>query len=255
METIKTLTLFALVCIISATCGSAEASFLEDTAGISASTQLSIVDLAMAENAFKSIENRNEVSIVGLVGLEGYDESHDVHVYITSTGHLTAYYLNDEPASKVVDWVGNDGDVISLKGSKLEDAMTKVCEAVGQELPRVKYFDFRYPAGQTIQLLVDKQTDVAHKKLKYTTPLAGTILDASWSSAVHVAHGKAWSDSVFSIDGNEMYRHIHPSVGWQIADADMDINQFIESSAHELDIYNLDNNHKSYAAIILVCSN
>lgn len=254
MKTFKILSLFALVCIISAIAGSAEASFLDDTAGISASAQLSIVDLAMAENAFKSIENRDQVSIVGLVGLDGYDESHDVHVYVTSTGHLTAYYLNDEPASKVVDWVGHNGDVMTLKGSKLEDAMTKICEAVGQKLPRVTYFDFRYPAAQTIKLLVDKQTDVAHKKLKYTAPSTDTIFDASWSSAVHVADRQVRNDSVLCIDGNEMYRHVHPSVGWQIANANMDRDLFDGKTAHEMDLYNLDSNHRSYAAIVLVCS-
>ena len=253
MKPINILSLFVLILIVSVTSGIAQASFLEDTAGISASAQLSIVDLSMAENAFKSIENHDEVSIVGLVGLEGYDASHDVHVYITSTGHLTAYYLNDEPASKVVDWIGHNGDVRSLKGSKLEDAMTKVCEAVGQELPHVKYFDFRYPAGQTIKLLVDKQIDVAHKKLKYTAPSADTIFDASWSSAVHVANTTVRMDSILSIDGNEMYRHCHPSMGWQIANANMDKELFTEKTAHEMDIYNLDNNYKSYAAIVLVC--
>jgi len=254
MKVFRIFLLFTLVCSFLSIGSHAQASFLDDTAGISASAQLYMIDLTMAEKAFKTIEVQDSTCIIGTVALDGYDESHDVHVYVTGTGQIVAYYLNDEPVSKIVDWVGYNGGTMTLEGSKLEDAMSKVCRAVDQKLPKVKYFDYRYPAANTIKILSDAQTTVAHKKLKYTAPSADVILNASWSSAVHVAKESVDKDSVFSVDGNEMCRHARPAEGWQIANDCMGTELFAESTAHEMDIDNLDANHNSYAAIVLVCS-
>jgi hypothetical protein len=103
MQSIRILSVCLLIC--SSLAGYAQASFLEETAGISAGTQLYLIDLASAEKAFKTIESRDMTSIIGLIALDGYDASHDVHVYVTATGKMVAYYLNSEPASKVLDWV------------------------------------------------------------------------------------------------------------------------------------------------------
>lgn len=254
MKAITTIVLFVLVCSLSAAGSRARAASLDEIAGIAAKAQLSILDLSKAENAFRIVETREGTTLTGRVALDGYDASHDVHVYVTGTGRIIAYYLKDEPASKIVDWVGYAGGDMPLKGSKLEDAMLKVCRAVGQELPSITYFDFRYPGANTIKILADKQTLVAHKKLKYTSPAAGKILNASWSSAVHVDTAPVADDSVLCLDGKEVYRHSQPPVGWQIANADMDMSIFSEQTAHEMDIYNVHRNHRSYAAIVLVCN-
>ena len=252
MQVVRVLFVYLLICFCLA--GYAQASFLDETAGISASTQLYLIDLDSAEKAFKTIESRDMTCIIGLVALDGYDATHDVYVYVTATGKMIAYYLNSEPASKVLDWVGYKGGKMTLEGCKLEDAMNKVCRAVGQKLTNVKYFDYRYPTATTIKLMADMQTGNAHKKLKYTVPSADSILNASWSSAVKVTKANARRDSVLSVDGNEVHRHSQPCEGWQFADDNIDIEIFVEDTSHELDIYNLHLSQESYAAVVLVCA-
>ena len=81
-------------------------SFLHSEAGMSAYAQLDgTVDLTKAEDALKTVEEATSEYVIGSVGLEGYDESHDVHIYVDSDGWIIAYYLADEKASKIVNWL------------------------------------------------------------------------------------------------------------------------------------------------------
>ena len=50
------------------------AEFLDDEAGISAYGQLGYVDLDLAENAFKNVEQKTTEYIIGSVALDDYDE-------------------------------------------------------------------------------------------------------------------------------------------------------------------------------------
>ena len=130
-------------------------SFIENEAGISCSTKLDSADISVAASAYKNIEAQTEEYIIGSIALKDYGETEDVHVYLASTGEMIAYYLKHEPVGKIIDW--RHDQTGALAGSKLEDAMQKVCDALSVSLPEVKYYHFRYPEATDIKIIVDER--------------------------------------------------------------------------------------------------
>lgn len=254
MKSIKVFAVLVLALSLTVIGHPAEASFLEDTAGISASATISPVDLTVAQTAFKNIERQDSTYIVGSVALDGYDEDHDVHVYITSAGHIIAYYLNNEPASKIVDWVGYRGGAMTLDGSNLEDALTKVCTVTGDTLPTVTYYDFRYPTANNIKIIADEEfVTSATDTFTYTIPSSITILEGSYSFAISVTSGSSY-DPYFQIDGNTIQTFINPSVGWDIRNAEISSSYLSADVQHEVLIYNARDYMNSFAAVVFVYS-
>jgi len=251
-KTIKILTAFFFALSLFNTGYNADASFLEDTAGISASAELGPVNLELAETAFKNIEIRDNEYIVGSVALDGYDESFDVHIYLTSSGNIVAYYLNDVPASKIVDWVGYSGGEMTLEGSNLEDAMTNVCQTIGQALPSVTYYDFRYPTATNFEIIADEELSRTHETFQYQIPLTHIIQEASWSFASSVANASYSNDNVLRIDGVLINLHNNPPLGWTITYDIIPSTYLSKEVFHEVDIHNDSVGYDAYTAIVFI---
>lgn len=246
--------IFILSLLIFQLAAVAGASFLEDTAGISASAELAPVDLTVAETAFKNIETRGADYIVGSVSLDVYDESHDVHVYLTSNGNIIAYYLNDEPASKIVDWVGYRGGEMTLEGSKLEDALTKVCQTVGQSLTPVTYFDFRHPTASSIKIIADEALITINETFKYLIPSSHTLSEASWSFAV-LSTTNSYNDTSLYFDGVRIKYNSSHGTGWNIDDGQLTGGYTTPDLLHEVLISNGHvTYYDAYAAVVFVYS-
>ena len=130
--------------------------FLEDEAGISAYGQVTNVDLDLAENAFKNVEKKTEDYIIGSVALPNYGEIDDVHVYVDISGWIIAYYLNEEKASKIIDWVDYHS-VPEINSTKLSDAIDIVTLEMLVLPPEITYFDFRYPDATKMMIVTDEQ--------------------------------------------------------------------------------------------------
>ena len=78
-------------------------AFLEDEAGVSAYVNTSqSIDLSKAESCYRTIEYKCDDYIIGSVELPDLPEDEDVHVYVSADGWIVAYYLKDEPASKIM---------------------------------------------------------------------------------------------------------------------------------------------------------
>ena len=133
------------------------ASFLESEAGISAYGQVSSVDLDLAEDAFKNVEIKTDAYIIGSVALPDYGESDDVHVYVDISGWIIAYYLSEEKASKIIDWVAYYS-VPEITSTKLSDAINIVTLEMLVVPPSITYFDFRYPDA-TKMMIVNTTTN------------------------------------------------------------------------------------------------
>ena len=136
---------------------SADSSFLNQEAGISAYGQVNYVDLDLAENAFKYVEKKTSDYIIGAVALDNYDETHDVHVYVDTSNWIIAYYLSTEKPSKIIDWKEYYSSR-TMTGSKLELALSKVVGAMSAFLPDVDYYDFRYPNATNIMIVTDEES-------------------------------------------------------------------------------------------------
>ncbi|MCP4546550.1 MAG: hypothetical protein GY835_08815, partial [bacterium] len=117
------------------------ASFLLDEAGITAYVHLSqTIRLEYVQDEFRIIEDQTEDYIIGSVPVPEYDIEYDVHVYVHQSGWMVAYYLPDDPASKIVDWRNR-----CISPTNLETVLTNLAASDGIILPEVSYYDFRYP--------------------------------------------------------------------------------------------------------------
>ena len=95
---------------------------------------------------------------------------------------MIAYYLKEEPVGKIIDW-RHDGSG-ALAGSKLEDAMQKICTALSVTLPAVKYYDFRYPEATDIKIIVDEVIG-GSDTFRFQIPSDHIIVHSEWSHNVY----------------------------------------------------------------------
>ena len=223
------------------------ASFLEDEAGISASIQVAGVDLSLAETAFKNIEKKTASYIIGSVAIDGYGEDHDVHVYVDSGGHMVAYYLNTEEASKIIDWVNYTGGSMTLAGCKLEDALTKVCVAMFLNLPAVTYFDFRFPNAENIKIIVDEQSGDSTDTFNLQIPGTFIVYNRAYSHAAVQTGGGGHNAYVYIDD--VLLNHLSGG-GWRIVEGQLDAQQLSPDVSHEIKIVGSWTGN-SYIAIVL----
>lgn len=165
----------ALLCAAFFVMGAGEdtKTFLEKEAGVSAYTNVGQVDLAEAKKIYRTVEREEEEYIVGSVAIPDYSESQDPHVYVSKDGWVVGYYLKDDPASKMMDWVSYDKT--GAVSTKLEAALKLMCDQLGKLLPDVKYYDFRYPDANELMIIADKDGE-----FKVKIPDDITVYERSW---------------------------------------------------------------------------
>lgn len=132
-----------------------ETSFLQDEASISAYMQTNqSIEINTIVDAFRTIEQKTENYIIGSVSLAGYDETHDVHVYLDTQGWIIAYYLRSDPTAKIIDWAAFDENE-AFEGTKLEKAISVVCNYAGIPAKNIDYYHFAYPESNKLLIVAD----------------------------------------------------------------------------------------------------
>ena len=227
-------------------------TFLEQEAGISAYGQLSAVNLDDAGSAFKTVEAQTAQYIIGSVALDDYGEADDVHVYLDTSGWIIGYYLKEEKASKIMDWKSYTGK--EIKETKLEDALSKVCNAMYAYLPTLYYYDFRYPDAKSLMIVTDEEDgndEWEYFRIKF--PSSHVLYSITWSHAIE-------EKNVYSLGGkikiDDTVLHSSGIVhGWSIWEGDISPMQFTPDVFHRVGVYNDEGgNYKgmNYVAIVLV---
>jgi hypothetical protein len=179
--------------------GAGGTTFLEEEAGISAYTDVGeTIDLEKAKTAFRTIEYETADYIIGSIPLTGYAETEDVHAYVHKDGWVVAYYLEDEPAAKIVDWEDYSTDEI-ITGTKLEDGVSMVCNAAGVPIKNLKYYDFRYANADKLMIVADAQWEEGTDTFDIKLPNDFVFYERSYSHYVYDGYG-----STMKIDENEI---------------------------------------------------
>jgi hypothetical protein len=228
----------------------ADASFLEDEAGISAYGQVSSVNLDLAENAFKNVEEKTDEYIIGSVALDEYGESDDVHVYVDISGWMIAYYLNQEMASKIIDWRDYSGGAIT--STKLQDAIVKVTDAMVAFMPEIIYYDFRYPGATSIMIVTDEETESGTTEtFRIMIPSTYSIANATWSH--YIESGK---NCEIKIDGETLHSGSATYNSWNIWEGVIPPSLLTPDLFHEVSLYHVDYYGSGYSngAIVLIYS-
>ena len=204
--------------------GLAGLSFLEDEAGISAYGQVSSANLDLAENVFKNVEKKTSEYIIGSVALDDYGEADDVHVYVDISGWIIAYYLNEEKASKIIDWAEYiETHIIS---TRLENALEKVCAEMCLYLPDITYYDFRYPDATNIMIVTDEE-EVSGTTETFRTKIPSTLFmySRTWSHATYKYNnsGSSSLNTTIEVDGEELHTASNTKIHyiWQIWEGDI----------------------------------
>jgi hypothetical protein len=153
-------------------------SYLDDEVGISAYVQLpTTIDFIYISNLFRTIELETDDYLIGSIAVSGYDESHDVHVYVHSSGWVLAYYLDMAPVGKIIDWTGYNGSVVP---TKLERVITTVANALQVPVPDVTFYDFRYPDANKMMVIVDGQYGNGSDTFQVNLPADFVVYQRSW---------------------------------------------------------------------------
>ncbi len=193
--------------IFSLFAGNASASFLDDEAGISAYTKANTnIDLNKAKNAFRTIERQTSNYIIGSVAILNLPITEDVHVYVNSSGWILAYYLRDEPASKIIQWQNYNGGAITT--TKLADVISNVAgQAGGVGYSPIKYYDFKYTSSNRLMIIVKWLGDgTATGSFDFKVPGSYVLNEASYSHDDTGGH----SGSRHSLDNTI----VSPTINW-----------------------------------------
>jgi hypothetical protein len=193
-------------------------SRLDTEAGISAYMQTDVINLDNAATAFRVIELKTSDYIIGSVGVPSYEEHFDAHVYVHKDGWILAYYLRQDPVSKIVDTVHKDID-----STNLYSALSVVAGASGVPFGTVNHYDFRYPNAANI--LFVKEDSANGNDFTITIP----------SSFGYYERGFASADAWFKLDGTNMnatYGYAYRSYGTITA------SQLLPDTPHTVQVYN-----------------
>lgn len=158
---------------------SATSTFPVDEAGIAAYVKvdnIDIADLTESLNYFQTREKQEATYVMGTVGIlnsaGGYDYYDYPHLYIGLDGWLVAYYLKDEPASKIMQWKNY---TTSTMNTTLKDTIDYMAEKIGvtYSSSSVKYYDFEFPEANKLTLIVDSDN--------FSLTIPGALYEAAYS--------------------------------------------------------------------------
>ena len=228
------------------------ASFLENEAGISAYGQVSSVDLDLAENAFKNVEKKTEDYIIGSVALPDYGEVDDVHVYVDISGWIIAYYLSEEKASKIIDWV-DYYSVPEITSTKLSDTIGIVVLEMFVVPPSITYFDFRYPNATQMMIVTDEEmVDGATETFNLMVPSDHPMYSRTWSHAIFDQNYDSASGNI-KIDGATLHSGSSAN-GWAVWEGDITPTQLFPDVVHEISLFHneVGGDDASFVGVMLI---
>ena len=202
------------------------ASLIEDEAGISAYFQASTsINLADVRDVFRTIETETADYIIGSVPVANYPESEDVHVYVHRDGWILAYYLSADPVGKIFDWrMYHDTGRTNIT-TKLENTLAVVASEAGVPFPGAIYYDFRYPNGTYLMLIVEwayRGTD----SFEVNLPGSFAYYERSWSLG-------ATDDASYRLDGVTI---ASMTWGWQTLQGTLSAAQLLPDQFHTVEV-------------------
>ena len=128
---------------------------LDQEAGISAWIDSGFpINLTSAATAFRVIEDQTSDYVIGSVDLPNYSEHYDAHAFVHKDGYILAYYLRQDPASKIIRI--READITS---TNLASIVSIVASASGVPTSIINYYDFRYPNAKNMLMVYEHESD------------------------------------------------------------------------------------------------
>lgn len=188
-------------------------TFPADEAGISAYVNAGQnIDLAKVKSALRGIEAEGSNYVIGIIELTGLPQEEFPHMYVTTDGWILAYYSKFAPASRLMQWYGYEGRVLST--NTLQDAIAKFCNSIGMNYANIKsnigYYHFNYPEATKLILAVRAVNVTNEVSFNYSIPYGVILHEASYS---HYSHNfeNVYDSSELKIDGESLDMHGYSS--------------------------------------------
>lgn len=155
-------------------------SFADTEAGISAYIRSnSTINLLTVVNMYRTIEQQTDEYILGSMEVSGYDDSHDVKVYVHRDGWIMAYYPRNQPTSRIFDWPSYDGS--GNLPTKLEKVLTQVSQQVGAPSEAPTFYHFAHPHANRLMLVAEYMSTSSTDSFEITLPLSFDFHESSWA--------------------------------------------------------------------------
>jgi len=227
-------------------------SFLETEAGIAAYANAGQpITLSRVRPLFRTIERETSEYLIGSVRLAAYPETEDPHAYVHRDGWVVAYYLNDEPTSKIIGWQEYDAE--GLASTKLEDVITLIFSEIGAVPASISYYDFEYPNATYLMIVADAESDGDRwDSFQLQIPGSFIVYERSWS------HSSYDATSQFKLDGAMISQFNHCGNCWRAFYGELQRSQLAPSILHTIELFNDESCGdwgicgQSYCAIALV---
>ncbi len=226
------------------------ASIIEDEAGISAWFQASTsINLDDVRDVFRTIETETADYIIGSVPVandpESYYESDDVHVYVHTDGWILAYYLAQDPASKIFDWRAYHNSGRTSFSTRLESTIAVIAAEAGVLFPGASYYDFRYPNATHLMLIAEWVGD-GNDSFEVNLPGSFVYYERSWSLGT-----SPWVfNSRYKIDGTLIHEHDPQRNYWRVSYGYLTVAQLPPDEYHQIEVSG--DNAYTYGGLALV---
>jgi len=123
---------------------------------------------------FKSVVDKGQGYILGVVELQGLDSKAFPYVYVNNDGWIAAFYPVNTPSSLIMDWANYDGGPVL--GTNLHNAIEKVLSEFELGPQNFGFYHFGYPEATKLLLVVKKKNEFTYK-----IPFDVKIYGSSWS--------------------------------------------------------------------------
>jgi hypothetical protein len=183
-------------------------AFPESKAGISAYINTSqTIDIEKIKTIFTVVEEVGSNYIIGITPISDFGGDIDVHVYADTSGWIVAYFENNEPASKIMQWGTADVNnpvITTITTTTLIDALYKAGDAAGVGIVagNIKYYDFEFPNANAMMLFIRTRATNGTNLHQVMIPANYTLYEASYYHYIYDYHygGNYW-DSKLKVDG------------------------------------------------------
>ena len=218
-------------------------TFLDNEAGIAYYTNVSqTLNLATAKAQFRTIEADESDYVVGSLEISGLPETEDVHCFVHKDGWVVTYYLDSEPASKIIDWTYYSAGTLSE--TKLSLGLDDICLVLGITPTYYNYFNFEYPNANKLKIVIEEVTGQNTDSFDIQLTSTFTYYERSW------AHATSYR-STLDIDSSEI-SSVGSYYGKEFDYGELTPAQLTLDVFHTVEIWIYNTGHIGYGAIVLV---
>jgi len=218
-------------------------SFLDEEAGITIYFDAGqSLDLGVAKNEFKTIEEETADYVIGSLGLPNLPETEDVHCLVHKDGWIVCFYLKQEPTSKIVDWNFYSGGILSK--TKLYEGLEIIANAYPSVLiTNPSYYHYNYQNANKLMIVIDESPTSASDSFNLFLPTEFTFYEKSWN-----LNGGSTKIGKFSGELNQGITHIISLdyTGYS------DYNYILRVDGTEIDRVYRDSQSQGRVAVVLV---